>query len=56
MKRSNTLFFALLLVISFTVSSCEAIGDIFKAGVWGGIIIAALVVGVILWLINKAKK
>jgi hypothetical protein len=56
MKRNNILFFTILLFISAAASSCEAIGDIFKAGFWGGIIIAALVVGLILWLINKAKK
>lgn len=55
MKRNNSLFFALLIITS-TLSSCEVIGDIFKAGFWGGIIIAALVVGIILWLVGKARK
>ncbi len=56
MKRNNTLFFAVLIFFSSAISSCQAMGDIFKAGFWGGIVIAAIVVGVILWLINKAKK
>ena len=56
MKRNNTLVFALLALISFTASSCEVIGDIFKAGVWVGILLVVLVVGIIFWLINKARK
>ncbi len=56
MKRNNTLFFSILFVFASALSSCQALGDIFKAGFWGGIIIAALVVGIILWLINKARK
>ena len=54
--KSNKLFIALLVFISVLFSSCEAIADIFKAGVWVGVIIVVLVVGLIFWLINKAKK
>ena len=54
--KSNRLFIALLVFISALLSSCEAIADIFKAGVWVGVIIVVLVVGLIFWLINKAKK
>ena len=54
--KSSKLFIALLMFISTLLSSCEAIADIFKAGVWMGIIIVILVVGLIFWLINKAKK
>ena len=56
MKRSRTLVFALLAFIIFTVSSCEAIGYIFKAGVWVGVILVVLVAAIIFWLINRAKK
>ncbi len=54
--KSNKLSIALLLFITALITSCEAIGDIFKAGVWMGIIIVVLVVAIIFWLINKAKK
>jgi len=56
MKRSNRLIFALLLFIVFTASSCQAIADIFKAGVWVGVLLVVVVVGVIFWLIGKARK
>lgn len=42
-------FFSLLLFLS----SCELIGDIFKTGVYTGIIIVILVIVLIIWLIRK---
>ncbi len=46
----------LLVTLSFTLSSCQAIGDIFKAGVWSGIIVVVLVVGLILYLVGRGRK
>ena len=47
----------LLLVAFFPVlSGCTAIGDIFKAGVWVGILIVAVIVGLIIFLISRGKK
>lgn len=46
-----TLFFALSLL-----SSCEAIGGIFKAGVWVGILIVVLVIALILFLVTRGRK
>ena len=54
--KSNKLFMVVLLLISALLSSCEAIADIFKAGVWVGVLIVVLVVGLIFWLISRAKK
>lgn len=39
-----------------TLSGCEAIGDIFKAGVWVGILIVLGVVGLIIFLFSRGKK
>ena len=46
----------LLMVVLFTVTSCEAIGDIFKAGMGVGIFLVIAVVVVIIWLISKFSK
>ena len=46
----------LMLVFAVTFTSCEAIGGIFKAGIWVGIIIVVIIVAIIFWLISKAKK
>jgi TRAP-type C4-dicarboxylate transport system permease large subunit len=56
MKRNNGLIFTLLIFIVFTASSCQAIADIFKAGVWVGVLLVVVVIGVIFWLIGKARK
>ncbi len=46
----------LLAPIAVTLSSCEAIAGIFKAGVWVGVIIVVVIIAIIFWLINKARK
>jgi len=49
----NILF--LLACITATFSSCQAIGDVFKAGAWFGIIIVIIVVAIIFWIVSKAR-
>ena len=57
MKKLNFgIFFSLLLSLSILFSSCQAIGDIFKAGIWFGIIGIVIVVVIVFWLIGKARK
>jgi hypothetical protein len=31
------------------------IGDIFKAGVWVGVLLVILVIGIIVWLVTRSK-
>jgi len=45
------LFFSLLLL-----SSCQAIADIFKAGVWVGVLAVVGFIALILFLVTRAKK
>ena len=56
MTRSAAGRLFLLLLLAITASGCEIIGGIFKAGVWVGIIVAALVVVLIVWILGKARK
>jgi hypothetical protein len=45
-----------LAVIAVLLSSgCELVGGIFKAGVWVGVLMVAVVVGLILMLVTKAR-
>jgi hypothetical protein len=44
-----------LLLLSVPLAGCEVIGDIFQAGVWVGVILAALVVFAIVWVVSKAR-
>lgn len=55
-KHTNYYTVTLLILMSLSLGSCEVIGDIFRAGVWVGILLVALVVGIILWLVGKARK
>ncbi|WP_187632086.1 hypothetical protein [Hymenobacter lutimineralis] len=47
---------SLLIVLTFSLSSCEVIGDIFKAGALTGIIGVVLLVLLIWWLLNKIRR
>ena len=54
MKKYSLL--SLLIVVAATFSSCQAIGDIFKAGMWSGIIIVVVIVALIIWLFSRSRK
>jgi hypothetical protein len=45
----------LLLLVAMTAAGCELAGDIFEAGVWVGMFMIALVVGVIAFVIAKIR-
>jgi hypothetical protein len=51
--RVARLLFVLALVVP--LAGCEVIGGIFKAGVWVGVILAALVVIGIMWIVSKSR-
>lgn len=46
----------LLLLVMFSVTSCELIGDIFQAGVGVGIFLVILVIAVVVWAISKFRN
>lgn len=54
--RKNTALSFLLVAMVALLSSCEAIGDIFKAGMWMGIIVVVIVIALVLWLIGKIRR
>lgn len=37
----------------FFLTGCQAIGAIFKAGMWWGIILAVIVIALIIWILGK---
>jgi len=51
MKKYSLLSLFVLIAVAF--SSCQAIGDIFKAGVWSGIIIVVVIVALIIWIFSR---
>lgn len=54
MKKFTLL--SLTLLALFTLTSCDAIGTIFEAGMWWGFFLVAVVIGLIFWLFTRGKK
>ena len=51
----NATWFALLLLSTMILPGCEIIGGIFKAGVWVGVILVVLVIGLVIWLFSRGR-
>lgn len=44
---------AFVALIMTTLSSCQLVESIFKAGVWSGIIVVVVVLALIIWVVSK---
>lgn len=53
MNKHSKLLSLLLLTAIGLLSGCQVIGDIFKAGVWTGVLLIVAVVALIIFLIGK---
>jgi len=47
--------YPVLLFVTVSLSSCELIGDIFKAGVWVGVLIVVAIIGLVIYLISRVS-
>ncbi|MBA9079384.1 MULTISPECIES: hypothetical protein [Rufibacter] len=56
MKNLQGYFFALMMLVTLTLSSCELVGDIFKAGMWTAVIIIVLIIVLVMWLFRKIRR
>ena len=45
----------IIMALSLGLTSCQAIGDIFQAGMWAGVIGIVLLVVLVLWIIRKFR-
>ena len=50
-----TLAFALLVISTVMLAGCELVGDIFEAGVWVGVLLVILIVGLVVWLFARGR-
>jgi len=48
--------FLLLLVILLSLTGCEVIGGIFKAGVWVVILLVLVVLAGVFWIVGKLRR
>lgn len=46
----------LVTLLLTTLTSCEVIGDIFKAGMFVGVFVIVLIVVLLLWIIRKVRR
>jgi len=53
MNKKKILNLLPILLFCFSITSCEAIGSIFKAGVWSGVILVVVVIAIILFIISR---
>lgn len=54
-KSRNLPVLLLLMVLAVASAGCELAADIFKAGMWVGVIMVAVVVFAIVWVIGKVR-
>ncbi len=56
MKNRIVFLVSVAITLILNISGCTLIGDIFKAGVWVGIILVVAVVGLIFFIFSKMSK
>lgn len=45
-----------MLVVMVTLSSCEVVGGIFEAGFWTAVVLIVIVIGIIIWVLNRFRR
>ncbi|WP_234734117.1 hypothetical protein [Tellurirhabdus bombi] len=49
----RTLLYTWAFVFLLSMTSCEVIGDIFKAGVWAGVLLVVGGIVLVIWVISR---
>jgi len=55
-SKKNLSLLTLLVILAVSSSGCEVVGGIFKAGMWVGVIMVALILVVIFWVMGKMRR
>jgi hypothetical protein len=45
----------IVLFVSFVLSGCQVIADIFQAGVWVGVVLVLVILGIVGFFVSKAR-
>ena len=53
MKKNVLAVLSVIVMAAVSLSGCEIIGGIFKAGVWTGTILVVLIVAIVIWVVSK---
>ena len=54
-STSSSLLLLLLVIACVAASGCAVAGGIFKAGLWTGIIMVAIVVAIIMFIVSRGR-
>jgi len=52
---NQTIAFTLLLISTTMLAGCELVGDIFEAGVWMGVILVVVIIGLVVWFFSRGR-
>ncbi len=55
MNASRVSLFLFLCVVAASLSGCAALGDVFKAGAYTGIVAVFIVVALLFFIVNKMR-
>jgi uncharacterized membrane protein YkvI len=55
LSMNQAITFALLLISTMMLAGCELVGDIFEAGIWVGVILVVLIIGLVVWLFSRGR-
>ena len=55
-SKKNLSLLTLLVILAVSSAGCEVVGGIFKAGMWVGVIMVALILVVIFWIMGKVRR
>ncbi len=55
-SKKNLALLTLLMILAVSSGGCEVVGGIFKAGMWVGVIVVALILVVIFWIMGKMRR
>ena len=55
MKNLKPILSLLIVLISFTMSSCELLGDVMEFTMWTTLIVVGIVILLIMWIVRKIR-
>jgi len=55
MTRNILLRLNLLVLLAMSAAGCELVGGIFKAGMWVGILLVVVIVGIVFMLFGRSR-
>ena len=55
-SKKNLALLTLLVILAVSSAGSEVVGGIFKAGMWVGVIMVALILVVIFWIMGKVRR